>query len=188
MLCVPHLSQHPKICLSSIGSTHYQSLGHMAVPSSSALHCLTFTIQTMDAHSFGLLFDDDSNMCGYRLRFIRSADGTFEATLLTSLPPLDDFWADQYELHLPHAIDGPEIIRHTGLHLQDAIKVIRTDDLLQIFLGGRVMSHRLVPELGELKVEQQRAQNDDQRSIAYSVFVEDGKVVLDQISTCIIES
>lgn len=188
MLCVPHLSQHPKICLSSIGSTHYQSLGHMAVPSSSALHCLTFTIQTMDAHSFGLLFDADSNMCGYRLRFIRSADGTFEATLLTSLPPLDDFWADQYELHLPHAIDGPEIIRHTGLHLQDAIKVIRTDDLLQIFLGGRVMSHRLVPELGELKVEQQRAQNDDQRSIAYSVFVEDGKVVLDQISTCIIES
>jgi len=101
---------------------------------------------------------------------------------------LDDFWADQYELYLPRSIDGPEIIRHAGLRLEDPIKVIRTDDLLQIFLGGRVMSHRLVPELGEPKVEQHRAQNDDDTPIAYSVFVEDGEVVLDQISTCIIES
>lgn len=188
MLSCSRPLMHPKLCLSSLGSTHYHSLDPMVVPSSSALHCLAFTIQTMNAHSFGLVFDADPGMCGYRLRIIRSHDGTFEATLLTSLPPLDDFWADQYELYIPRAIDGPEIIRHTGLQLQDPIKVIRTDELVQIFLGGRAMSYRIVPELREPVTEQHHARKHDQGLITYSVFVEDGEVVLDDVSTCVIES
>jgi beta-fructofuranosidase len=188
MLSFARPLETPKLHLLSLGSSYYHSLGNMVVPSPSTLHCLTFTIQTMNAHSFGLVFDADPNMCGHRLRFIRSNDGTFEAVLLTSLPPLDDFWADQYGLYIPRAIDGPEIIRHTELRLQDPIKVIRIDDLVQIFLGGRAMSYRIVPELGKSMTDEHHAQKDGQSLIAYSVFVEDGEVVLDKISTCVIES
>ncbi|KAK6004816.1 hypothetical protein QM012_007595 [Aureobasidium pullulans] len=187
LLTPPYPTKSSSMQLSSIGTTQYQYLDSIDIPAPSALHCLTFTIQTMDAHSFGLVFDTDSNMPGPKLRLIRSADGSFEATLLTSLPPLDDFWADQYNLYLPRSIDGPEIIRHVGLRLEDPIKVLRTDDLIQIFLGGRVMSYRIVPDVSEAIEKHRNAPDCSPGTLAYSVFVEDGEVVLHNVSTCMIE-
>lgn len=178
----------PSVSLSSIGSTQYKCLGKLAQPSSSASHCLSFTIKNMDAHSFGLVFDADSDMCGHRLRIIPSSDGTFEATLLTTLPPLDDFWADQYELYIPRSIDGPEIVRHTGLRLESPIKIIQTDKLVQIFLGGRTMSCRMIPKVLDSTSHEHHAQGGGQDLVAYSMFVEDGEVVLANLSACMIAS
>lgn len=187
LLTPPYSLKSPRLKLSSIGTTRYQNLHSMDMPSPSALHCLTFTIQTMNAHSFGLVFDADSNMSGLKLRFIRLKDGSFEVTLLTSLPPLDDFWADQYQLYLPRSIDGPEIIRHVGLQLEDPIKVLRTDDLIQIFLGGRAMSYRVIQEASETTAEKHNVSDGGSGAITYLVFVEDGEVVLNNISTFVIE-
>ncbi|KAG9962519.1 hypothetical protein KCU61_g4622, partial [Aureobasidium melanogenum] len=187
LLTLSNPSIGPPLKLSSIGSTRYQHLNSMDIGSPSALHCFTFTIKTMKAHSFGLVFDADSNMSGLKLRLIRSSDWSYEATLLTSLPPLDDFWADQYGLYLPRSIDGPEIIRHVGLQLEDPIKVIRTDDLVQIFLGGRAMSYRIISDASGVATEKHDEPDCSLGALTYSVFVEDGEVVLDNMSTCMIE-
>lgn len=94
-------------------------------------YCLEFLIKSQDAASFGLMLRTDGDMKGHRLRFVPAAVGLFDMCLLSCPPPLDDFWADQYGLHLPREVDGPEIARHAALPLHGSIVVaVRCDVVL----------------------------------------------------------
>lgn len=64
-----------------------------------------FGIASQNAASFGLSLRMDE--C--RLRFAPLSADIFEMTLTRYPPPLDDFWADQYDLHLPREVDGQKL-------------------------------------------------------------------------------
>ncbi|KAJ4304612.1 hypothetical protein N0V90_000138 [Kalmusia sp. IMI 367209] len=111
-----------------------------------------FNIISHDAASFGLLFRTTGNMDGHRLSFMPSTPDLFELVLARYPAPLDDFWADQYNMHLPREVDGPEIARHL-LNIRDSILVTVSNDVLEIFIGGKSISHRLSPITRESQIQ-----------------------------------
>ena len=134
---------------------------------------LSFDVKTSSAHSFGLVFQADVTGKGHRLCITPNPGGDmFTVTLLTDFPPLDDFWADQYKLHLPRPVDGPELVRHDFVSLERGISVLLRGQLVEVFCGGRSMSFRLpVPEQSQPSHETRR----------FGWFVEDGAVELSSI-------
>lgn len=131
---------------------------------------LSFHVGAVDAHSFGLVFQADETDKGYRLSLTSNPyDDRFTIAMLTDFPPLDDFWADQYKLHLPKPVDGPELVRHDGVSLKDGLCVLIRGRLLEIFAGGRSLSFRL-PVSASINT----------RRIGW--FVEDGNIELVDVS------
>lgn len=134
------------------------------------------------ATSFGVALHTDDQGRGYRLRLTTTSTGTWSAVLLEALVPLDDFWADQYQLYFPRAVDGPEIVRHDGVHFdEDGLKVtlLLHDDLMECFFGGRSVSHRLTN--GSRGLDPTRTSLPPQTRLG--IFVEDGDVEF-QASMC----
>ncbi|KAF4549748.1 Hypothetical protein D9617_20g028040 [Elsinoe fawcettii] len=93
--------------LSSIGSvaTEFLPLGD----SCDEDLVLEFSVGLCDASAYGLILNSDKDLRGYRVSFDSRNAGTCDMTLLCDQIPLDDFWADQYNLHLPRPVDGPEL-------------------------------------------------------------------------------
>ncbi|KAF2703974.1 glycoside hydrolase family 32 protein [Pleomassaria siparia CBS 279.74] len=186
------LSIPSKLELNSIGktTTHF-------FPFDQSDFQLELSITTQDSASFGIMFRTDQDMKGTRLRFVPIMADLFDMSLLTCPPPLDDFWADQYNLHLSREVDGPEIARHTAVRLRDAILVAVRSDILEIFAGGRSISYRLPREASMSRGDQNVAGNggssegtngasqhshDRTDTRELGVFVEDGTLVLSNIS------
>lgn len=158
---------HPEnVELTALGSSTFEVV--KGLPAAQDV-LIKFSVQTMDAHSFGLVFHMDGTMKGFQLRFTKIC-GRYTVTLLTDFPPLDDFWADQYNLHLPRAVDGPELGRHEHVELTEGILVVLKDRTLEAFFGGRALTYRL-PE---------PPKKEGFRRLAY--FVEDGSIRLTSFS------
>ncbi|KAF2645507.1 Arabinanase/levansucrase/invertase [Massarina eburnea CBS 473.64] len=147
-----------------------------------------FSILSADAASFGLMFRTNNDMEGHRLRFTSTTSSSSEMALLRCPPPLDDFWADQYNQHLPRDVDGPEIARHPAVDVRGSIVVVVQSNVLEIFAGGKSISYRL-PITGGMDVtpKDHRDTDTDGERLGQSVhelgiFVEDGSLVLADMS------
>jgi beta-fructofuranosidase len=180
--------------LRSVGETVMQRL-----PVDERLdYSLEFQLASQDAASFGLLFRTDEANQGHRLRFVPTAPGSFDVSLLSCPPPLDDFWADQYDLHLPREVDGPELARHSSLAINGPLMVTVMSDVLEIFAGGKSISYRLpcskrvgdslqnghVNGNGNGVLQHSKDQSSVQE---LGVFVEDGELILSNVSLRCIE-
>lgn len=154
-----------EIYLSSIGSTKVQVLPD--VPQTQDL-LLQFCVRACDAHAFGIAFQIDETEKYYKLQFSQMDEPLFAASLLVDFPPLDDFWADQYKLHLPRMVDGPEIARHENVSLDSGVKILLRGQLIEAAFGGRTISWRFPVAKGI--------------SNRLGWFVDDGHVHVDNIS------
>lgn len=137
--------------LSSIGttSTYFPGLD----PQAQTMDLVaSFRVAKNDAYACGVILQSDSSEKGFKLQLQQSGRGLTTVTLLTDFPPLDDFWADQYNLHLRRPVDGAELVRHDGLDLDLAgdgaeLVLLLRGRLVEVFCGGRSVSWRLpVPE------------------------------------------
>jgi beta-fructofuranosidase len=141
------------------------------------------SIQSTDAASFGFLFNADGNLRAHRLKFVQ-AGPSWTAVLLESEIALDDFWADQYGLYIPRPVDGPEIIRHEGLHISGGITMLLRGHLLECFVCGRSISYRLPTSTTKADGQTNGHANginghgDPVEYQKLGVFVEDGAVEL----------
>jgi beta-fructofuranosidase len=156
----------PKIELNAVGKTATQLLDKIKCERP---YMITFNIQSTSAASFGLIFDVDDDLKGCYLRFVPTFEGRYTVLLALAPAPLDDFWSDQYELYLPRDVDGPEIVRHENVKVVEAVTVIRSGDTVEVFVGGRSLSYRL---LGSAEA----ARNADGKIWDIGIFVEDGVV------------
>lgn len=133
------------------------------------------------ATSFGVALQTDHQGRGYHLRFTttNSAMDTWSAVLLEAMIPLDDFWADQYQVYVPRAVDGPEILRHDGVHLDKdgglRVTLLLHGDLVEVFFGGRSVSYRLTDRAGRAGVVGDTEASTSPRN-RLGVFVEDGSI------------
>jgi beta-fructofuranosidase len=161
-------------------------------------YSLEFELASQDAASFGLLFRTDEDNQGHRLRFVPTVHGSFDVSLLSCPPPLDDFWADQYELHLPREVDGPELARHSSLTINGSVLVAVMSGVLEIFAGGKSISYRLpCPKRVDDNLQNGQVNGNgngvlhhgkDRSSVQeLGVFVEDGKLALSNVSLSCIE-
>lgn len=140
---------------------------------------ISFGIAHCDAHSFGLVLQADERQRGYRLRFAPARD-TYTVTLLTEIAPLDDFWADQYDLHLPRPVDGPELVRHENIDLRGGVTMFLRGQVIEVFCGGRSITYRL--PLSGKEPSGLMSQDTVGRTHRFGWFVEDGEVELEDVS------
>ncbi|CAM1502712.1 Fc.00g074880.m01.CDS01 [Cosmosporella sp. VM-42] len=162
----------PTLYLSSVGSTstHFPVLSSMAAMQDLVVN---FKVAACDAHSFGLVLQADSTDKGHRLQFTPSGNGLFSVTFITDFPPLDDFWADQYKLHLPRLVDGPELVWHEGVSLVEGVSLFLRGQMAEVFCGGRSLSFRLpMPSIEAVGNNVQRL----------GWFVDDGMVDIKDLS------
>jgi beta-fructofuranosidase len=142
---------------------------HQSLVCNSQDICVSFNILKSDAHSFGMLLQADDNGKAFKLQIAPAESGRYTVSLLTDLPPLDDFWADQYKLYLPRPVDGPELVRHDSLDLRDGVVVLLKGQTVQAFCGGRSISFRLPA---------QKPHGVFAPAAPFGWFVEDGNVQL----------
>lgn len=165
----------PSLCLESIGAKKTQFLNVASGANTPAPYLVSFKINPQtETQPFGLLIRTNEDLAGHWLRFTPSpVNGLaglhlYDVTLNVSPPPLDDFWADQYKLYLPRGVDGPEIVRHDNVSIDDdeRIQVLLIGQTLEVFAGGRAMSYRFPEEDDASKA----------RRNELGLFVDDGKV------------
>lgn len=159
---VPNSIVAPSLCLACIDST---ATTFPDVSSGDLL--LSFRIKGCDSLSFGTILQQDATEKGFKIQFSPSWPGRYTVCLMTDFPPLDDFWADQYDVHLPRPVDGPELVRHESVLVDDVTLVLR-GQLVEVFCGGRSISYRLPRPGGKT------------RRLGW--FVQDGMVELGQVS------
>ncbi|KAK8156099.1 glycosyl hydrolase [Phyllosticta citrichinensis] len=171
-------------------------------------YLVSFAISRPNANttpaSFGILLrTSPSSLRGHRIVFrplptlVSDSPALFSVTLQTDIPPLDDFWADQYCLYVARGVDGPEIVRHDAVALFEekrgqaekkaVVRLLVTGDVLQCFVGGRAITFRLPPLQtqedgvvdgavdGEVDGEE-----DEVREIGF--FVQDGEVLFEDLT------
>jgi beta-fructofuranosidase len=156
----------PKLSLESIGNTATQFLDKVKCERP---YLIKFNVQHVSAASFGLIFDVDVDLKGCYLRFVPTYDDRYTVSLALAPAPLDDFWSDQYQLYLPRGVDGSEVVRHENVRINDPVAILRSGDTVEVFVGGRVMSYRL---LGSAAA----AEKKNSKAWDIGVFVEDGRV------------
>ncbi|TPX17820.1 uncharacterized protein E0L32_002921 [Thyridium curvatum] len=171
---VPSKVVRSEVSLSAVGSTKaaFPDLG-AAETEDLLLH---FDVAKCDAHAFGVLLQVDADEKAHRLQFTPSVGDRYNVALLTNFPPLDDFWADQYGLHLLRPVDGPEIVRHEGVSLSGGVTLILRSQLIEVFCGGRSISFRLPLPVAPVTKDA----NSETRRLGW--FVEDGDVDLSNVS------
>ncbi|SPO07410.1 related to raffinose invertase [Cephalotrichum gorgonifer] len=168
----------PGLHLSSVGSAQMRFIDD--VPADQDL-LVKFGIAHCDAHSFGLVLQADETQKGYRLQFTPTTPGaTHTVKLLTDFAPLDDFWADQYGLHLPRSVDGPELVRHDNVDLQRGVTMFIRGRVVEVFCGGRSITYRL--PLPSQKASDVASQNAIDKAHRIGWFVNDGEVRLKDFS------
>ena len=134
---------------------------------------VTFNIEAHDANSLGLILQADGTDKGHQLVFTQSGNGLFSVSLMTDFPPLDDFWADQYSLHLRRPVDGPELVRHDSVSIGTGVSLLLRDQLVEVFCGGRSLSWRL-----PLNLENWKCEEAGSTGHRLGWFVNDGTVLL----------
>ncbi|KAI1841019.1 hypothetical protein JX266_012800 [Neoarthrinium moseri] len=166
-----------ELSLSSTGSTviTYPELGDAEKRDL----LVKFDIRSCEAHSFGLVIEADKTQKGHRLQIVPAGEDTYTVTLFTDFPPLDDFWADQYDLHLARPVDGPEIVRHELVKLTKDITMFLRGRLLEIFCGGRSVSFRLPNSISTSLSTQTEQKTSRTQRLGW--FVEDGEVKLSKV-------
>lgn len=85
---------------------------------------------------------------------------------------LNDFWSDQYHLYLPRVVDGPEIVRHENIKMDEPVTILRFGDTV----GG--LCRRPQPRyilLGSAAAAKKSLKND-RKMWDLGVFVEDASV------------
>lgn len=179
--------------LVTVGRTQIRFL-----PTSSRCLSLRFAVHSQDAASFGVAIRTDADLAGYRLKLVPIAPDLAEMTLFKHPPPLDDFWADQYNLHLAREVDGPELARHV-VKMTAQIVVVLQSDILEVFCDGKSISHRLVDDSVDIKVGPTQLEKDCNGHVngqvsqpqngmmedldrELGIFVEDGSLDLKQMS------
>lgn len=164
-----------EINLSSIGST-ISSFPEMQEDKDLLIH---FNIAHCDAHSCGMVLQADGTEKGHRLRF-SPTHNAYSVALMTDLAPLDDFWADQYDLHLPRPVDGPELVRHENVDLKGGVTMFIRGQVVEVFCGGRSTTYRL--PLPATKGPSELAAESTGKTHRIGWFVEDGEVRLEDVS------
>lgn len=168
----------PTLDITSIGST----VNHFPKIKSQEEHLdllVSFRLK-IDAHACGVLFQHDNTGKGYTLRFEPSTSGLFSMSLLVDFPSLDDFWADQYNIHLPRPVDGPEITRHEELDVSDGVILLLRGQVIETFCGGRSITWRLpLPDSSNKPTGETRR---------LGWFVEDGSTSLSNLSVLAVKS
>ncbi|KAK8157018.1 glycosyl hydrolase [Phyllosticta citribraziliensis] len=155
---------------------------------------------------FGILLrTSPSSLRGHRIVFrplpnpVSDTPTLFSVTLQTDIPPLDDFWADQYRLYVARGVDGPEIVRHDAVALFEGgggqaekkavVRLLVTGDVLQCFVGGRAITFRLPPSqtLGRKDgavdgtvAEEVDGEQAEVQEIGF--FVQDGEVLFEELT------
>lgn len=167
------------LALRSIGTTE-TSFPELGSKAQNGDVLVSFDIETCDAHSFGLILQADGTDKGHRLQFSPSSNGLYSAALITDFPPLDDFWADQYNLHLPRPVDGPEIVRHDGITLEGGVTLLLKGQVVEAFCGGRSLSFRLPMPMPPVLGSGETSITGEPRRLGW--FVEDGEVELKNVS------
>ncbi|CAI6096199.1 unnamed protein product [Clonostachys chloroleuca] len=168
----------PTLDITSIGSTvnHFPKIS----PQEEHLDLLVSFRLKIDAHACGVLFQHDNTGKGYTLRFEPSTSGLFSMSLLVDFPSLDDFWADQYNIHLPRPVDGPEITRHEELDVSDGVILLLRGQVIETFCGGRSITWRLpLPDSSNKPTGETRR---------LGWFVEDGSTSLSNLSVLAVKS
>ncbi|KAL1600490.1 hypothetical protein SLS60_006876 [Paraconiothyrium brasiliense] len=166
------------ISIGSVGETRSQSISAgETIPNE---YCFEFSIASYDASSFGVLFRTSKNMDGHRLRFIPANSELCEVVLARYPAPLDDFWADQYKMHLPREVDGPEIARHL-VNIRGNVVITITSNVLEIFVGGKSVSHRLPGGVAAHETTPSATDGEEQETQEVGIFVEDGHVELTDV-------
>lgn len=162
-----HQAAESFVSVSSVGSSTDEVWlkPESGAPTEGQDFVVVIKIHALDAASFGVLLRPDSHGNAYRLNFAHAGRSGWTATFLDREIPLDDFWADQYEMHLPRGVDGPEILRHEGLEKPSVITVFVRGDVVECFFAGRSASFRL------LRAEESTRQFD--------MFVQDGHIELE---------
>ncbi|OBT54302.1 hypothetical protein VE04_05317 [Pseudogymnoascus sp. 24MN13] len=152
----------------NLTNTEFEAVGSTATKSLEIKcerpYMITFGIVSSSATSFGLIFGSDSDLSGCYLRFEPTFDGRYTVSLATAPAPFDDFWADQYKIYLPRGVDGPTIVRHDNIKIDKPVTILRSRDVLEVFVGGRSLSYRLPQQSSSTKGGETR------------LFVEDGRV------------
>ncbi|KAJ9639167.1 hypothetical protein H2204_003777 [Knufia peltigerae] len=182
--------------LAAIGTTKTHPL-RSCHGAETSMNYLEFSIEKCEAASFGILFCYDSDMRGHKIFFVPDTNETLTLILRTDLPPLDDFWADQYSLHLPRGVDGPDIVRHDHVKIQGQAQLFMEGDLLHFFFGGRAMTYRMPPRKGGVTAQSSEGirngemngvtradsgrKQDHCSETTFAFFVEDGEVSLSNI-------
>lgn len=156
--------------LQSSGTTSVKFLDFSKDHELGAPYLLTVKTSMVDAFSFGLLFRTDDDFKGYCLRCVTTGDNKYTVSLAVTPPPLDDFWADQYNLYLPREVDGPDLVRHEKVKIDKPIQVLIVGQTIEIFVGGRVLSYRMTDV------------NAGKGAHELGVFADDGTVCFSQIT------
>jgi beta-fructofuranosidase len=169
-----------EVSLSSAGSTStaFAELGNAETEDL----LLRFHIQHCDAHSFGVIMQVNDTEKGHCLKFTPSSGNTYTVALLTDVAPLDDFWEDQYDLHLPRPVDGCELVRHDGVTLTGGVALFLRESIVECFCGGRSISFRLPGWAGPTVVTADTDEGRAVRSRQLGWFAEDGEVKLSNVS------
>ncbi|KAI1265962.1 Arabinanase/levansucrase/invertase [Xylariaceae sp. FL1019] len=131
-----------EVQIESIGAATTRSLPVSSPPPGSTL-CFSFSVATPDAKEFGILLQFSDDMRGYKVAFEQIAGDVYSVTLLTDLAPFDQFWADLTNHHIPKLIDGAELVKHNAVKLDKTVHVLLMEDIVEVFVGGKVLTHRL---------------------------------------------
>lgn len=168
------------LVMSATGSTQtiFPELGLAATQNDLLIE---FNIHACDSHGFGILLHADDDLRGHRLHFAPCMGQVYSITLFIDLPSLDDFWADQYNLHVPRPVDGPEMVRHENVKINSAIRVFLRGQLVEVLCGGRSISFRL-PEPKVRGVYNETITSAASQSLhRLGWYVEDGTIELRRV-------
>ncbi|KAK7535775.1 glycosyl hydrolase [Phyllosticta citribraziliensis] len=121
---------------------------------------------------FGILLrTSPSSLRGHRIVFrplpnpVSDTPTLFSVTLQTDIPPLDDFWADQYRLYVARGVDGPEIVRH---------------DAVALFEGGGGQAEKKAVVRLLVTAEEVDGEQAEVQEIGF--FVQDGEVLFEELT------
>ena len=162
----------------------------MTSPTDGAYHSISLRICEPDAKTFGLLLNFDHDMRGYRLSFAHVASDVYSVALVTDLPPLDDFWAQLTKHEVPKLVDGPELVRHGAVKLDDPVRLLMSDDVIEFFVGGKVITYRLPVRKNVATTERITRDSgiEDSGINPVGLFVEDGEVHFQDLAFTYAES
>ncbi|KAH9996750.1 family 32 glycoside hydrolase [Xylariaceae sp. FL0662B] len=174
--------------LSSIGSTQVEFPKIMELANQSTDVLVQLKINRSDAASFGFVLNSDCELKAHRIQFVPAGNSTWTVLFLTDSIPYDDFWADQYALHIPRTVDGPEIVRHDGIIIDGPVSLFLHDNLVECFVGGRSMSFRLPSSTSSRTTSAHcpvsgilNGKGFQEKRRRVGLFVEDGTVAVDAL-------
>lgn len=144
-------------------------------------YLLEFRVGLLNAASFGVNLRMNQDGKGLALRFVPTLGGSVRVALTRFPVPLDDFWADQYQLYLPREVDGVDAVTHDVI-LKSPVSVFVNGDCVETFVEGKALTYRYREPSESGFIEPHADRNGNDTSNEFSFFVCDGVVSLEDIS------